>query len=1085
MTHKSTPTFEPSGFFALRTSLLPFHVLVELCHSLCAAHVEADGLAEALAHDRALLRERLRAIVKRPEVLDALFVASPDLEASLEVWLQRPESERGQKIERSIVKYVSRMAGRATPFGLCAGCSVGRVARETHLELGPMNENRRHSRLDMDYLCALTDALAADPNIRATLTYRPNTSIYRSADSLRYVETRLEPKTRERSYSLENVEVTDYLEATLRRAEKSATPEELTKALTDTIDDVSMEESKEYIDMLIEAQLLVPDLQPVVTGTEAIDDLVDQLRQNTALGNVHAALAENTADLRQIDASGIGADPQAYRKAAQHLEALPAQVSLPRLYQVDMTKASPHATLGRGPVADLLKGVTILHNLSRGSRDDELSRFRTAFLGRYEGREVPLVEALDEELGLGLESLERADETSPLLDGLVFTSSATTPSIPWGKRASKLFRLYSEALSGGRDEISLSQKDLDELVDEGDEPLPLPDAFAVMARLIARSEDAVAAGDYRLLFNGASGPSGARLLGRFCHADPELEELVKEHVEAEEALRPDAVFAEIVHLPEGRIGNILFRPVLRGYEIPFLGRSGGRDEQLIPITDLTVSVVGERIVLHSRRLGGKEVIPRLTSAHNYSFGSLGVYRFLCELQGQRLCSGAGWSWGALRSAPYLPRVTTGRLVLSRAMWNLDEDACKSIGQARGAALFRAAQERRATYRWPRWIVLSDYDNELPVDLDNELSVETFAHMLKNRPDATIAELLPGPEELVARGPEGCYVHELVVPFVRKREPRHSLKLGERRPVDAVHRRFEPWSEWLYAKLYTGSATADRVLTDVVAPVARDAFSESEIDRWFFIRYADPDVHVRVRFHGDPDTLCSTVLPRLRAAASPLIEHGLLRRVQLDTYEREVERYGGTAEVMEISERLFQADSEAVLDIIDALSDDEWSQSRWQLTLAGMNRMLCDLGFDLTERLELVTRVRQGFTGPGTGRDIRVEGPVKKQLSDRFRQERDVLLAMIVPELSGGALELDEQLSAGLICLQRRSERLAPIVADLRAAIGAGRSLLSLDALASSYLHMYANRLLRSSGGAEELVIYDFLNRLYWTLTRRA
>ena len=99
-------------------------------------------------------------------------------------------------------------------------------------------------------------------------------------------------------------------------------------------------------------------------------------------------------------------------------------------------------------------------------------------------------------------------------------------------------------------------------------PPPLPDSFAVMAAVAAASEEALARGEFRVRLDGVSGPSGARLLGRFCHADPELHQHVAQHVRAEEALQPDAVFAEIVHLPEGRMGNILARPILRGLRDP-------------------------------------------------------------------------------------------------------------------------------------------------------------------------------------------------------------------------------------------------------------------------------------------------------------------------------------------------------------------------------------------------------------------------------------------------------------------------------------------------------------------------------------
>src|SRR5262249_20995910 len=153
---------------------------------------------------------------------------------------------------------------------------------------------------------------------------------------------------------------------------------------------------------------------------------------------------------------------------------------------------------------------------------------------------------------------------------------------------------------------------------------------------------------------GAFGPSGGRLLGRFCHADPRLQPFVEQHVRDEEALQPDAVFAEVVHLPEGRLGNILARPVLRAYEIPYLGSAGVPRGRHIPRTDLRVSVAGEQILLRSARLG-RRVIPRLTSAHNYHQSS-GIYGFLCALQAHGTAGDLGWDWRPLRDAPFLPRV---------------------------------------------------------------------------------------------------------------------------------------------------------------------------------------------------------------------------------------------------------------------------------------------------------------------------------------------------------------------------------------------------------------------------------------------
>jgi thiopeptide-type bacteriocin biosynthesis protein len=74
--------------------------------------------------------------------------------------------------------------------------------------------------------------------------------------------------------------------------------------------------------------------------------------------------------------------------------------------------------------------------------------------------------------------------------------------------------------------------------------------------------------------------------------------------------------------------------------------------------------------------------------------------------------------------------------------------------------------------------------------------------------------------------------------------------------------------------------------------------------------------------------------------------------------------------------------------------------------------------------------------------------------------------------------VNDRLTGGLEVLRQRSEWLAPVMSELKACTLHGRVSLPLNELASSYLHMHANRLLRSAHRAQELVLYDFLARLY-------
>ncbi len=1073
-------TFVPSGFFVFRTPLLPFEELEAWSAELEAERVPAgqpEELERALAADRERLRERLRALCARPEVLEALFLASPSLVDGLPLWLDQAGSKKGQRVERVLVRYLYRMAARATPFGLFSGCSLGTLAAESRLALGPSAAYERHTRLDMDYLFALCEELGRDPQIREGLFYSPNSSLYRAAGRLRYAEARLVKKVR--SHHLVAVEPTDYLEDTLRRASAGARIADLAAALvaSDPEGEITIEDASEYIGELIDSQILVSDLSPLVTGPEAVHELIDLLRGLPGDASLAAEkLAEARDELAALDAGGPGAPPDRYRALAQGLEALPTPVELARLFQLDMVKPGDQPTHGAAVVDEVLRGIDLLRRLSP-RRQDLLDTFRKDFTERYgEGREVLLVEALDEEIGIGFErSSDVGAEASPLLLGLPLAPPASESTVPWGGRESYLFDRLTAALATGAREIEITAKDVERLSPysgpDGGEVPPLADAFQIMIHVAAASPEALDAGDFQILLGGAVGPSGARLLGRFCHADPELHRQVESHLRAEEAHSPEAIYAEIVHLPQGRIGNILSRPVLRRHEIPFLGRSGARREDQIPITDLAVTVRGQRIVLRSRRLG-REVIPRLTSAHNYRRGSLGIYRFLCMLQNQGNQGGAMWSWGAFDNAPFLPRVTAGRLVLARATWVIAGDEIKEILKSTGAARFAALRAWRERRRIPRLASLADGDNELLIDFENILSVETFIDLVEERDRARLAEVYPDPDRLCARGPEGRFIHEILVPFVlRPREaaqPVQSLrKKAQPAAAPALRRSFPPGSEWLYVKLYTGTSTADGLLREIVGPTVRQALASGAADSWFFIRYADPAWHLRVRLHGDPAALHGQVLPALEESLSGFLADGRLWKVQLDTYDREVERYGGP-EGIELSERLFQADSEAVLEIIEMLEGDEGADLRWRLALLGCDLVFSDLGLTPEERQTALGHVRTSFL-----REFSSGKPLRVQLDQKLRAERRSLAAL----LEGGMGE-DDILAPAFDVLARRSRTIAPIAAELRQREAAGRLTVPVAEMSTSFVHMFVNRIIRSAARAHELVLYDFLHQLH-------
>lgn len=575
----------------------------------------------------------------------------------------------------------------------------------------------------------------------------------------------------------------------------------------------------------------------------------------------------------------------------------------------------------------------------------------------------------------------------------------------------------------------------------------------------------------------ANGPSGARTLGRFCHVDERIEALVRQHVRDEEASDPEAIFAEIVHLPQGRLGNVILRPVLRDYELTYLGRSGADEDRQIPLSDLLVTVRGARTILWSNRLG-KRIIPRMTNAHNFSqAATLVPYRFLAMLQPDGLVGNFFWDWGPLDSAAVLPRVRYGRCVLSRARWRLPAREVKAFANVDRRERFAAIRQWARRQKLPRLVELSQADNKLLVDFDNPLSVDAFVDVVDGQ--MLLNEMWPLPDDLCVSGPEGLFVQEIHVPVARRPSaaaPPEPPPVPPSLVARVGGRNVAPGSDWIFLKLYAGGGEVDRLLTSVVAPLIADLTPAALFKKWFFIRYQDPEHHLRLRFHGDPRDLHGDVLVRLSREVQPWIDAGTVSRIQLDTYQPEIERYGGPVG-LDLSEQVFQCDSEAVLALLAEMDDgDSGADARWQLALRGLDAMLDDFGYDFQQKRAVVQRRRRQLGHELAPRQTALRDVLARKFR-RVRKTLDVLFDRRCDEVS--------ELAPGLAVWQRRSEALRPLAARLRDAEGRRELWVPVATLVDSYLHMYVNRIARAASVTHELVMFDILDKQFESMDARA
>lgn len=998
--------------------------------------------------------------------LEALYLASPDLHAECRRW-QCGELTNPQKVDKlvgALSRYRSRMSSRCTPFGLFAGCSVVPWGSGSQLYLDPATQ-ARHTRLDMYYLGALAGHLATQEPLRSRLRYFPNSSRYVLGSELRYIEHGYAADTAAPEHQISAVETSPALERVLAACTGGQTRQALaetllTKDLAEELADPA--EALAFVDELIVAQLLVSELEPTVTGPEFLDHLRRVLRQvdDPAVPDAHlsasqAVLGDVAARLRALDRPGAGPhEASAYEDIAARLLPLGVPLEAGRLFQVDLLPGvRAGATLTQAYQPALLAALRVLAHLTPPNRPARLVRFTEQFAARYEEQEVPLLVALDSESGVSYSDYG-SQPYAPLVEDLRLpTSVAATSAAPATLTEAQqlLARRLRAAEQHGHYSIEVTLAEVEGFPSVAE---ALPPSFSVVFRVLA---------DGLLLLEHAGGSSAVNMLGRFAHASPAIAQLVRHVADTEQARNPDVLLAEICHLPTNRTGNILQRPCLRAYELPYLAQSGAAPEARLALQHLTLRQRQGRLELRDARTG-RRVIPRLGSSHNYTHEALPTYQLLCDLQTQGLQASLGVNWEAIAPhATFRPRISSQGVLLQAASWQLSAaDLAPLLVPAAPAAAWAAFRQR---WQVPRYFILAEGDHELLVDADQPASVARWLALVRRPEGCLLREFLFDSATALVRDPAGRpYTNQFVAALLRPTACYHEAAAAAPPAAQpTVPRTFALGSEWLYYKLYCGPRVADRLLGQVVAPLTEQLLAEGLIDQWFFIRYADPDPHLRLRLHLPDRATLGRVIALVAEALAAEAASGSLWKIQTDTYQRELERYG--PRTIELSESLFYYDSRRLLARL-ALPDPpesarpaaEAEHKGWLLAARGIDELLTAFALNQSAKLAFVSARREAFA-----REFGLDKPLRLQLDARYRQHRAALRAALAAP-DPASLPLGAQLPA--------------VARQLLARHAQGQLEVALSALLGSYVHMLVNRAVSNRPRLHELLVYDFMARYY-------
>lgn len=274
----------------------------------------------------------------------------------------------------------------------------------------------------------------------------------------------------------------------------------------------------------------------------------------------------------------------------------------------------------------------------------------------------------------------------------------------------------------------------------------------------------------------------------------------------------------------------------------------------------------------------------------------------------------------------------------------------------------------------------------------------------------------------------------------------------------MKRTFILGDEWIYYKLFCGKRVADTILIEVIKPLTEKLLKQKLIDKWFFIRYSDPKPHLRIRFHCYEIDNLSSIINEVKKELVYYIENDLIWNVQVDSYQREIERYGKNN--MLLSEELFFIDSYSCINTLNLVDDDKLL---FLFVSKSIDSLLHLFDFNLNDKRNFVTQNAQAFK-----HEFNADRDFNKQLSIKHKSlDQQFKIFM--------SLENDLTYQPLLDILYDKIHKIKSLIDNIKESI---EEEVYLDGFIASHIHMMVNRFFRDQQRLYELVCYDYLSRFY-------
>lgn len=374
-----------------------------------------------------------------------------------------------------------------------------------------------------------------------------------------------------------------------------------------------------------------------------------------------------------------------------------------------------------------------------------------------------------------------------------------------------------------------------------------------------------------------------------------------------------------------------------------------------------------------------------------------------------------------------PRVKIGAIWIEPAAYHVPLEVRQQIGKASWSQRPAILQQFACTQGIPDIVSVGKDDQRISGRLSDPNTALAFASILNSDNRAAIYEPFVAQDSQAPFRLEGkSHNGEAILPFnvsVAREPSGLSPSVFSHATADPAH--------WYTLNLFTTPEGADRLICQLPTFLRDHGLA----DRWFYIRFANPHFHIRLRIELGAEIS----LDKVAAFGEFITKRQFASEWTLSPYIQERYRYAGAISMTAIH-AYFKLDSQKAAVAISSFGGDD--MNRLQILTYRIARMITDhkVNFDVNKLMQALIINR-----------------------DRYRADRYTVARL--------ARSISERIPANFADTENYSEFAMPAVLSLSAQLDQAAAIIG------AVLHLSANRLLYDWSAESEMACFVAAERL--------